>query len=441
LDEIFVESKRLGKDTVQSYLTVPDRIKKYIKTYELFVIYDGEIPDNESILNIPLVSNVLPLAWISDCDIRVDSMDKRYRESMYALKEEMNKIFPLKPYKTEINAGEIVDNKIGAEGTALLFSGGVDSTYSLISNWDKKPHLLMVWGLDMHPYPEFADHWNELKSIYSVFAQRNGLEFSMAKTNTSQIMNYTRIEHDFHRELHSSRLRLRHQYSLFPISMAAPFSMNRYNELLFAATYHPEFKIYQKSNISFPRTDEKIVWADLGTKHDGFVSRLDKMHKISDFIKTQDVVLKPCNRPYLNCCNCPDCCKTLVYLGLHGIDPSRLGFRIKENTFDNLRKFYDKRSMSESNIKTYFESLRRMIPEKIDQVFEGSRPFYAWFYDQDLSSNYKDYWWYRVIYNWLPFSIALIYDKILSKMKINIHKGGYNISHFPKLKNHRYDYE
>jgi hypothetical protein len=442
LDEIVIESKRVSKDTVKSTLQVPDRVKKYVKTHELFVMYDEEITDNESILNIPLVSNVLPLAWLTDSDIRVDSLDKRYRESMYALKEEVNKIFPLKQYKTNINSERLVENHVEVKGTGLLFSGGVDSTYSLISNWSKKPHLIMVWGLDMHPYPEYAEHWNQLDSIYSEFAQRNDLEFNMIKTNASEILNYRRIDHDFHRELHSGRVRVRHQHSLIVIPLAAPFSMNRFDELLFAATYHPEFKIYQKSDVTIPRTDERIVWADLLTKHDGFIPRLDKLHIISDFIEKQDIVLKPCQRPELNCCNCGDCCRTLMYLALQGIDPNRVGFKVKDDTFDNLRKFYESRSFSEANIETYFEPIKRMIPEKIDQVFEGSRSFFEWFVDKDLYANVnKDYWHYRVIYNWLPYSLASIYDKVLSKTRINIHKGGYDISHFPKIKNYRYDYE
>jgi hypothetical protein len=441
LDEIVVESKRVNKNTVKSYLHVPDRIKKYVKTHELFVIYNEEIPDNESILNISLVSNVLPLAWISDCDIRVDSLDKRYRESMYALKEEMNKIFPIKQYKTDINAGRIVENKVEAEGTGLLFSGGVDSTYSLISNWSKKPHLLMVWGIDMHPYPEYAEHWNQLDSIYTEFAKRNDLEFNMIKTNISQILNYPRIDHDFHRVLHSSRIRMKHQYALFPISMAAPFSINRFNELLFAASNHPEFKIYRTSSTSFPLTDEKIVWADLDTKHDGFIPRIDKLYSIKDFIKKQDIVLKVCFRPELNCCSCAECLRTIMYFAVQGIDPNRVGYKVNEDTFDYMRKFYESFSTSETAIKTYYEPIRRMIPEKIDQVFEGSRPFFEWFFEKDLTSNYRDYWSYRVIYNWLPFSLASIYDRVLSKTRIDIHPEGFDVSHFPEVKNHKYGYE
>jgi hypothetical protein len=80
---------------------------------------------------------------------------------MTLLRGEMNKIFPAKPYRTEINATRLVENKTEAEGTALLFSGGVDSTYSLIDNWEKQPHLIMIWGIDMHPYPEYRYHWEE----------------------------------------------------------------------------------------------------------------------------------------------------------------------------------------------------------------------------------------------------------------------------------------
>ena len=196
---------------------------------------------------------------------------------MILLKDEINIIYPLKKFKTEIIVDDLVENGVEAEGTGLLFSGGVDSTYSLISNWSKKPHLIMIWGIDMHPYPEHAEHWNKLESIYSEFSVRNNLEFSLIKTNASQILNYNRIEHDYHKILHSNRLRLNHQHSLIVIPHVAPLSINRFNEVLFAASDHPNIPIYLESQVSFPRTDEKIVWADLVTTHDGFIPRIDKL--------------------------------------------------------------------------------------------------------------------------------------------------------------------
>jgi hypothetical protein len=332
---------------------------------------------------------VLPLAWLTDCDIRVDSLDKRYHESMYALKEEINKIFPLKQYKTNINVGRLVENHVEAKGTGLLFSGGVDSTYSLFSNWSKKPHLIMVWGIDMHSYPDYAEHWNQLESIYSDFARRNGLTFNMIKTNASQIMNYPRIEHDFHRALQSSRLRLRHQHSLIILPLVAPFSINRFDELLFAASYYPgAHPVIKESCVTIPRTDERIVWADLETKHDGYIHRLNKLQVISDFINKQDVVLKPCAKPEFNCGSCGMCQNTIMYFALQGIDPNRVGFKVNEDTFENMRRFFESRAFSEHS-RAYFEPFKRMIPEKIDTVFEGSKPFFEWFLEKDIYKKKK----------------------------------------------------
>jgi hypothetical protein len=75
-----------------------------------------------------------------------------------------------------------------------------------------------------------------------------------------------------------------------------------------------------------------------------------------------------------------------MYLALQGIDPNRVGFSVDSDTFDEMRNFYESYSTSESNIEYFFEPIRRMIPEKIDQVFEGSRPFFEWFFEKDLSS-------------------------------------------------------
>ena len=441
LDDFLVENVRVGNRILNGTITVPDHLKKYIKTPNYFIEYDKEITDNQSILNIPLLSNVLPLAWITDTNIKVSTLDKRYHESMYQLKDEINKIFPLKPFKTEIIVDDLVENSVEAEGTALLFSGGVDSTYSLINNWEKKPHLVMIWGIDMHPYPEYAEHWSDLESLYGEFAAKNGLEFSMVRTNASQVMNYPRIEHDYHRILHSGRFRLRHQHSLIVIPMVAPFSDKRFNEVLFAASDHPHYPIYAESGVTFPRTDEKIVWADLVTRHDGFIPRIDKLQAITEFPKTQDTLLKVCQKPKSNCCSCDKCYREIMYLALNGIDPNKFGFNINEHTYEDMRTFYEFKSITKVSVNDYFASIKRLIPDKIDGALEGSKPFLEWFKDKDLNKNVRDNWSYRVIYNKLPYSLASIYDKMLSKMRINIHPNGFDIIHFPKIKELRYEYE
>lgn len=358
---------------------------------------------------------------------------------MYQLKDLMNKIYPLKPYKTEIFVDDLVENSVEAKGTGLLFSGGVDSTYSLFSNWEKKPHLIMIWGIDMHPYPDYAEHWSDLESMYGGFAEKNGLEFSIIKTNASQILNYSRIEHDYHTETHNGRFRLRHQHSLISIPLVAPFSFNKFDELLFAAGTFPTSDMFRRSSTTIPSVDEKIVWADLVTKHDGFIPRLDKLQALTEFAETQDIFLKVCQKPKLNCCAENKCYKTLMFFALKGIDPKKFGFEVKEHTFDDMRKYYDTAQRKLWNVDDYFAPIQKMIPDNIDHVIEGSRPFFEWFVDKDLYSNVKDNWRYRVIYNLLPYSLASEYDRLLGKLKINIHPTSWDINHFPKIKDTQYD--
>ena len=116
----------------------------------MFVEYDADIKADSSILNLPITATVLPLAWLSGSDIHVDKIDKSFKESMNSLQEVFRNLYPLIPFKTNIVVDKIVDNKIELEDptrrTAILFSGGVDSTYSLISHIDEKPRLIMHWG-------------------------------------------------------------------------------------------------------------------------------------------------------------------------------------------------------------------------------------------------------------------------------------------------------
>ncbi len=142
MSEIFIHDSKLIGQRFISRVTVSKRLEKYLKSFDLFVNYDTDIHTNTSILNIPLLSTVLPLAWLTGADISVEELDKRYKKAMDALKLEFMAIYPKAPFTTNIMANSLVENKIentnSEERTAQLFSGGVDSTYTLITNIDLK---------------------------------------------------------------------------------------------------------------------------------------------------------------------------------------------------------------------------------------------------------------------------------------------------------------
>ena len=143
---IVIDDPELVGRRITSTVTVPRNLRKYFKSFNMFVKYDADINADKSVLNIPMLANVLPLAWLTGYDIYVRELDRTFKESMDELKREFKKYLKA-PFTTQIHVDRLVDNQIGRlrpwERTALLFSGGVDSTYSLITNMELKPRLIM----------------------------------------------------------------------------------------------------------------------------------------------------------------------------------------------------------------------------------------------------------------------------------------------------------
>ena len=168
MGDIYIEKPVFSGRKLISKVSISDDLSKFLKNKELFIEYDTEINANESIFNIPLTATILPLAWLTGSDIHVGDLDKRFQESMEQLKDAFKIMYPKVAF-SKIQAEETVENSSGkidpTKRTGLLFSGGVDSMYSLITNIEHNPKLVMIWGVDNFPYPERRDHWEKTLSI------------------------------------------------------------------------------------------------------------------------------------------------------------------------------------------------------------------------------------------------------------------------------------
>jgi hypothetical protein len=325
----------------------------------------------------------------------------------------------------------LVENKIGnvdpKKRTALLFSGGVDSTYSLITNLEKKPRLVTIWGVDDFPYPEHSEHWEKAISIYREFAEKIALDFFLVKTNISQILDDRRIEHRFHKELYDGDIRAALQNSLITITVAAPLSVERFNHLIIAATSTLDPTPSQE-DILFPRswrpwTDEKIVWANLTVKHDSTLNRNDKIRSICNYLRNNDLTLRVCVRSklvggYLNDSECEKCLRTVAALILEGCDPNICGFQVDDSTFKKIRYLAERnKPLTPSE---YWRQIQSLIPEVIEKDIHGSREFFEWFRTYEFDVSKKNYF-YRDLYTAIPYGFAKYLDKIYQKFGVNIH--------------------
>ena len=396
----------------------------------MFVEYDTEIYADESILNIPLVATILPLAWLTGSDLYVETLDKSFKESMEKLQQIFQTMLQLPKYGTKIIVDKIVENQANPvdpdRRTGLLFSGGIDSSYSLITNIDTKPRLIMHWGLDGPPYPIYRDYWEMVQSTYTKYATQNDLTYNLTKTNVLEILNSRKIEHRFSKELYYGSLWVRLQESLVILCLTAPLSIKRFNRLIIAASMYkgsPANTDINRPHSAKPEIDENITWADIKVKHDGFIPRYQKTSKIAEYLKKNDLHLRVClarpsnqNTPEkMNCNNCSKCYRTIMQLTQAGYDPNKTNFIVDENTFTKIREYY-----TTHGLDVYGNNSKSIIPEKIEEDIHGSRAFFEWLKNYTPQKG-RNLWPYRDIYYSLPWSLAKVLNKVYKMAGINIH--------------------
>ena len=107
---------------------------------------------------------------------------------MDVVHREYKRMYPGLPFRTRLLADRLVNNKYASNETALLFSGGLDSTYSLFSNIALNPRLIMIFGTSDIPISNVAFQ-KTLKREYSAFAEREGLTLNFVRTNALEILD------------------------------------------------------------------------------------------------------------------------------------------------------------------------------------------------------------------------------------------------------------
>jgi len=414
-DKIFVNTA-LKDNILTSTIIVPKSLKKYFNSLKFFASYDEPIKVDTSILNIPLVSAILPLAFLTRTDVKVKRLDKKYYDSVKSVKHEFNRMFPRGRFTTKIFVDDLIENKTKSQKKALLFSGGVDSTYSLIRHIDLKPRLIMYFGVVRYQLnPSYGNHNEFVRKTYSDFARREGLKINFIDTNIISILKRTRVTHDFHRILRKIDLWRALEIPLVLLGLAAPLSIGRFNELLIAASVDPTHELTNYPYSSQPKIDEKFAWADLKVTHDGYIKRFSKTNLINRYLKEHEYSLRVCNDPpldKLNCSACEKCFRTIASLVLEAIDPNKYGFDVKRSTFESMRYLIEKKKQNALRIELFWKVLQTLIPREIETNMFDSKNFFIWLRNLNIETIQKKESLQRDLYYLLPYPLAILFDRI-----------------------------
>lgn len=391
---IEIEELKIRKNRLLFFkLSFPKEVKKYFSSNYFYVEYDRDVHDvSTSILQIPVISNVIPIAWAIGADIHVKELDKTYLNCLSKIKSVMVRWYPNLPFSTNIEVDDIVANSFVGEGYGLLFSGGLDSIASYIRNKEKKPNLIMVWGADIRLDRE--RFWGRIKKQYEGFADKENVKIHFVKTNMRQFMNEVLLNLKFGRYLTDFSWWGAIHHGIGLLGLCAPISVPEHIGTFFIASSHTK-ELLKYPWGSHPLIDNNISWAGVKVVHDGYdLARQDKIRCLKSYIRNYNSY--PCVRvcwsqsDVFNCGECEKCSRTIIGLVLENIDPNKCGFNIRSDFFDSLKKKFVKRRFDLSLDRVLFwKDIKRHVPKQMSHNLYDCKEFFRWFKDFEISEVQK----------------------------------------------------
>lgn len=382
-----IEIKKIrtqNNNTLVCDFEVSKELKKYFKEYEFFAEYNHDISDvPETILSIPLLTNLLPIAWFTGATIYIDSIDKEFYDSLETLKKAFQEVHPKARLGGGLIAKNIVENKKEKQSSspAVMFSGGLDSVDSFLRHKEDKPYLVTVWGADI--YLDMEHGWEITKNSNYEFAKKYGLENIFIKSNFRRFIIDRKLENEF-KTISSWWGEVQHGLSLIGACAPVSFSLG-FDKVYIPASHTLEFSVPWGS---CPKIDNNIKWTGTKAIHDGYeCSRQDKIVNLADYIKenNSDIQLRVCWDSIRgdNCGKCEKCCRTMTSLIAEGVDPKNHGFAEIDTNY--IKRFFTNGYWNiNGNILFMWQDIQKRL--KIIGVKESSphREFFEWILNADF---------------------------------------------------------
>lgn len=410
---IKVRNIEIKNNRIEYYLQLEGSVKKYFnQSINMFVEYNSSIEGvPEGIAVIPLLTNILPVAWFTDSEIQVETIDKTFYESIDQIKQGYVDMHVNANLKGGFRANNIVDYKYEPHNRcATFFSGGVDSMSTLITRINEKPDLITVWGADISLNNK--DAWSKVENEVVRFGEKNSLSNIIIKSSFKQFLNETLLDKSFGKDMgdlwwHGA------QHGIGLIGLVVPYAFINKMRIVYVPSTHTD-KDGHVSCASYPTIDNKVRFGRCEVLHEGFEnSRQDKIKNISRYIKEKDsnLFLRVCwkSTDGKNCSICEKCSRTIMGLIAEGINPNKHGFKIEKKQIKQIERKWKYEWIISHNIPLWIDIQDRFKENKYEVEKEESL---KWILDIDLQ---KEEAKKQKIVNYLRI-------KIINKLKWEISK-------------------
>ncbi|MDG6222377.1 MAG: hypothetical protein QCH99_03855 [Candidatus Bathyarchaeota archaeon] len=372
-------------------------LKKYFQCSSFFAKYDVTLQNvGLSILNVPVIADIIPLAWAVGADIFVKELDKNFLSSLETVKTVMRKWYPDFSFSTTFHIDNQVTNFYPQTNNALLFSGGLDSICSYVACKNKKPILILIWGGDI-PLAE-KQFWVKVKQKYKKFADRENSQLHIIKSNSRELLNEKNLVADFGKFCTGNSWWGAVQHGFSSLGLCAPIARTEnLGKIFIASSVNPVSLKNGGIWGSHPLIDNNISWGPTKIVHHG--DEFSRQEKIRFVLKPY--IERDGNYPFLrvcysqfkklNCGKCEKCLRTITGLVWEDIDPNACGFKIDNDCFNFLKKFLVTNLpviQSHSNTAMWLD-VQSHIPDNVSVDMYNSKEFFEWFRNFNLSKKSK----------------------------------------------------
>lgn len=289
------------------------------------------------VLILPALGTVLTVAMAAGIPVEVDEVDDEFAAGLDEMNATWRRLHPRFRPGFELRAARTATPTRDLDGEMLLWSGGLDSTASLIAQRERVRALFTVWGADVGLYD--AALWQSLNRHFDDNPLTEGIPRIVARSNMRRFPITLAVVHDFLSPGESWWGRVQHGLAL--AGLAAPATVaHGVGALIRAASFSPQSN---QATGSMPELDELTRWAGVGIRHEGFeLTRQQKItERVAPFLSGGGrLTLAVCFRHHrhdgdrgVNCGTCEKCLRTAAGLLAAGIDPATVGLRVTADTY------------------------------------------------------------------------------------------------------------
>lgn len=330
-----IQSVRVEKNKIT--IIPHENFASYFKEPAFVVEYDNDVDLShldESVISLPFIMICAPMVWASGKKFEIDRMDKDMYLSLQKIKYIFTLFLPTINWSGELIPRQLVENKPSAKSrykTALLYSGGLDSTSMAFAHQKEKHLLITLCGIDI-PF-NHKERWDNIKIACKKFGARLGHANAFVRSNTCSAICY-----NFLKCLPDGLTKWWWWDYALPslgfVGLTAPLLVQKgCTSLLFASSNTLDFP-YPLAN--HPLVDNNLCFAGINVHHEqGHMTRIDKIAFISKCIRNEP-------KPHLrvcwlseeggNCGTCEKCLRTINALLVFQEDIKAFGFDIPVRT-------------------------------------------------------------------------------------------------------------